>query len=121
MTLCPILDFANHTAISPFVFPKATHGELWDTGPSPKRKFGDDFTLLAPTDGFTAAGTQLYLRYGLHTNATLFTEYGFVNRGPREDVSDEAILDSLVEDMFQRRGELGEWMKTVLTDEGYWG
>lgn len=59
------------------------------------------------------------LRYGPHSNITLFTEYGFVEKyspnGDQVDVSD--ILESL----FHGKGFLGEWMKTTLEATNYWG
>ncbi|KDR81593.1 hypothetical protein GALMADRAFT_239640 [Galerina marginata CBS 339.88] len=126
MTLCPILDFANHTTTPPYTLPQATHAELWDTGPSTKRKFGDDFVLLSPSTASSSRGGELFLRYGAHSNATLFAEYGFVNLPSPEWTHDEASggeveLGHLVEDLFRGRAEVGSWMKEVLVEEGYWG
>ncbi|KJA18621.1 hypothetical protein HYPSUDRAFT_169164 [Hypholoma sublateritium FD-334 SS-4] len=101
MTLCPILDFANHTANSPHTMPKPTNGEIWDTGPLGK-KTGEQFILLAPSTAPTAVGDEIYLRY----------EVTF---------SEELELQGPIESLFKGRGEIGQWMKECLIAEGYWG
>ncbi|KAJ3517147.1 hypothetical protein NLJ89_g683 [Agrocybe chaxingu] len=124
MTLCPILDFANHQTTIPTVLPEATQAELWNTGPLPKRNFGDNFTLLSPPVS-VAAGQELFLKYGSHANSTLFVEYGFVNvanwEASEEETGGEVEVDTHVEELFNQRGEIGSWMKDILTEEGYWG
>lgn len=122
--MCPILDFANHTASALSMLPLSSHAEIWDM--SPRRKIGDDFTLLSPADVITQPGHELYLKYGAHANKTLFVEYGFVNHISTEglaqgDVQGEIDVQEMVEPLFGKRGELGRWMKEQLTDEGYWG
>ena len=125
MTLCPILDFANHTTKEPFTWPRTTQAELWDCGPSSKRKFGDNFVLLSPSTTVVSASDELYLRYGAHANSTLFAEYGFTNSLDLENHSDgfegQIELDDVIEALFNGRGAVGLWMKEVLSDEGYWG
>ena len=123
MTLCPILDFANHTANDPHTMPKATNGEIWGTGPLGK-KAGEQFILLAPSTAPTAVGDELYLRYGMHSNATLFSEYGFVMTSggqSEEEICEELELQGPIESLFKDRGEVGQWMKECLIAEGYWG
>lgn len=125
MTLCPILDFANHTTKPPYTTPEPTRAELWDTGPSSSKKFGDKFVLLSPSN-VTGPTEELYLRYGLHSSATLFSEYGFVSHLDFAEQSDETLggqldLGGVIEDLFARRGVVGSWMKDVLVEEGYWG
>ena len=122
MTLCPILDFANHTPTPPFMMPQATRAEIWDTGPSKRRKYGEDFVLLSPSTTSTPANEEMFLRYGAHSNATLFAEYGFVNHfdGEQKDGL-ELEVDKEVEALFSSRGAVGSWMREVLLDEGYWG
>ncbi|PPQ81158.1 hypothetical protein CVT24_007942 [Panaeolus cyanescens] len=110
-------NFANHALEVPTVYPQPTRGEIWNTGPSTKRKYGEDFTLLAPSTQATKPQDELYLKYGSHSNSTLFTEYGFVLA--RTDSEIEVV--DLVEDLFEKRGAVGTWMKEVLTGEGYWG
>lgn len=120
LTLCPILDFANHTYGETF-----THqGETFDTRPSAQRKFGENFVLLSPSTSTVVAGDQLFLRYGMHANSTLFTEYGFVNivewHNLPQSFQAEVEIDSYMEALFERRGELGSFMKNILLEEGYW-
>ena len=117
MMLCPILDFANHTANPPHTFPQSSPGDIWDMAPSMKHKFGQDFTLLSPSASITSPDAELFLKYGSHSNSTLFTEYGFV-----EPTSEgEIMLDCAVEVLFKQRGDVGLWMKDILVAERYWG
>jgi len=119
MTLCPILDFANHSSRPPYAIPKPVQAELWDTASSPKRNFGENFGLLSPSMTTTASNTELFLKYGAHSNPTLFTEYGFVtDKGP---AGGEVELDEVIATLFNTRGSLGSWMKEILLVEGYWG
>jgi len=117
MTLCPILDFANHTTNPPYTLPQASPADIWNIAPPGKHKFGHDFTLLSPSVLVTSPDAELSLKYGSHPNSTLFTEYGFVeptNEG-------EIMLDSAVEALFKLRGHVGLWMKDILVAERYWG
>ncbi|KAF8761564.1 Oxidoreductase family, C-terminal alpha/beta domain [Rhizoctonia solani] len=64
VTMCPILDFANHTSIDSL---SITQDEF---------ALGDGMAFSTP--GPIKNGDQVYLRYGGHSNAFLFSEYGFV-------------------------------------------
>ncbi|KAF8163286.1 hypothetical protein B0H34DRAFT_694841 [Crassisporium funariophilum] len=121
MTLCPILDFANHTANPPYTFPQPSPGEIWNSGPSIKKKLGDPFILLSPSTSSISIDQELFLRYGTHSNSTLFAEYGFVNMSPSDGTEGEVEMDALVEALFDQKGATGLWMKEVLVQEGYWG
>ncbi|KAF8959069.1 hypothetical protein BDZ97DRAFT_1839701 [Flammula alnicola] len=126
MTLCPILDFANHTISPPYTMPKPTQSEIWDTGPLGRRKFGDNFVLLSPSTATTSPHEEIFLRYGPHSNSTLFAEYGFVMAPSPNDASDETSggeieLQGVIETLFLKRGSVGSWMKEILVVEGYWG
>ena len=124
LTLCPILDFANHTYVEKVAYPGTTWAERFDTGPSATRKFGENFVLLSPSTSTVVAGEQLFLRYGMHPNSTLFAEYGFVNEvdwhNLPESFPSEVEIDSYMETLFEKRCELGSFMKEVLLEEGYW-
>ncbi|KAF8902104.1 hypothetical protein CPB84DRAFT_1707912 [Gymnopilus junonius] len=123
MTLCPILDLANHTPTPPYTMPQATRAELWGIGPSSRRKYGEDFVLLSPSTSSTRCNEEMFLRYGAHSNATLFAEYGFVNQPNSEQDHNDYELDlgKVIEDLFSERGDIGYWMREVLIEEGYWG
>lgn len=125
MTLCPILDFANHTYTDSSAYPRPTQAETWDLWPSSKFKFGENFVLLSPSGVTLLSGEEIFLRYGMHSNSTLFTEYGFVNMVDwsdlPEDFSAEVDMDNYVVPLFEQKGEVGLWMKNLLEEEGYWG
>ncbi len=122
MTLCPVLDFANHTYTSSSAYPQA---ERWDSRPSSRCKSGENFVLLSPSTVTILSGEEIFLRYGMHSNSTLFTEYGFVNvvdwSNLPEGFSAEVDMDNHVEPLFEQKGEVGQWMKNILQEEGYWG
>lgn len=124
ITLCPILDFANHTLSHPTcVVPPPS------TSPSGPRSLRRDLSLLSPADTCIDEDSELFLKYGAHCNRVLFVEYGFVL--PILNASDELIpesqhvlevnVDDIVEGLFKREGEAGVWMKEVLELENYWG
>jgi len=106
-----------------FAYPGTSQAEMFDTGPFTTRQFGENFVLLSPSTTIVA-GEQIFLRYGMHANSTLFSEYGFVNvvdwHNLPESFSAEVEIDSFVEPLFERRGELGIFMKNILLEEGYW-
>lgn len=66
------------------------------------------------------------MRYGGHSNQSLFVEYGFVNPVSNEDMKSgtypaEVDVQAIVVDLFQGRGSIGTWMQAILENEGYWG
>lgn len=66
------------------------------------------------------------MRYGGHSNQSLFVEYGFVNTVSNEDMESgeyaaEMDVQPLVVSLFKGRGSVGTWMQTILENEGYWG
>lgn len=123
LALCPVLDFANHTTSNIHILPSCN---LSSNNGMPYRRNGGDFTLLSPPGSQIAPDEELYLKYGSHTNTTLFTEYGFVNEIPQEMASwehfqGEVDVQTLIEPLFERRGKVGQWMREILEAEGYWG
>jgi len=88
-------------------------------------KKAGDFTFLAPRD-VLQEGEEIYLCYGAHANRTLFVEYGFINELREttpvlDEFNGEVDVQDILERLFEDRGTLGMWMKSVLEDNGYWG
>ena len=132
LTLCPILDFANHQETPSHITP-VVETALRDPG---SQASTGDYTFKSCADATVEAGQQLYLRYGGHSNRTLFVEYGFVNRfGPeaitRGEFHGEVDVQDLVEECIQTlrptnggRREASayrQWLMDTLEEEGYWG
>ncbi|KAF8628383.1 hypothetical protein AX15_003909 [Amanita polypyramis BW_CC] len=85
-----------------------------------------DISLVSPVEHDIGENEEMYLVYGGHSNKTLFVEYGFTVRLSVEGLVNgecfgELEVQSLVEDLFRKRGKTGEWMKEILMREGYWG
>ena len=121
LTMCPILDFANHTNSSKHM--SLVHTEAHHAPVPGKRNRSLSFISLR--DGLEE-GEEIFLYYGAHSNTTLFIEYAFVNKLPdepasAEDFNGEVDIADKVEVLFQRRGTVGMRMKTILEDKGYWG
>ncbi|KAF8507343.1 SET domain-containing protein [Hysterangium stoloniferum] len=102
LTLCPVLDLANHTSA-------AAHATK--TTPIP--------TFFSPPTLTLKGGDEVYLRYGSHSNTTLFTEYGFVEQTC--EFGGQADIQDILEIMIQKEGSLGEWIKATLESNNYWG
>ncbi|KAF8582667.1 SET domain-containing protein [Ramaria rubella] len=102
LTLCPLLDLANHASLSRYAS---------SANPIP--------TFFSPLNHTLLEGDEVYLRYGSHSNTTLFTEYGFVEKDSSN--GKQADIQDILESLFQRKGELGGWMKSVLEATKYWG
>ncbi|KAJ7046763.1 hypothetical protein C8F04DRAFT_1061658 [Mycena alexandri] len=116
LTLCPILDFGNHTVAGPCMTPRLSDAERSNTAPIPR--LGDPLTLLSP-DTPTKPGEELYLTYGAHPNRTLFVEYGFVVPCTSDDSRAEVEVQDLVEPLFDT--DDGAVKRKMLQDCGYWG
>ncbi|KAF9653109.1 SET domain-containing protein [Thelephora ganbajun] len=122
VTLCPILDFANHNWHRSHIQP-VSDSEIWNT----RSKVKDAFQFLT-TEHITEVEVdgEVYLRYGAHSNQSLFVEYGFVNVVSNEDMESgtypaEVDVQPIVVGLFNGRGNIGTWMQTILENEGYWG
>ncbi|KAG1731897.1 hypothetical protein EDB19DRAFT_1896846 [Suillus lakei] len=110
LTLCPILDFANHAPNGLHMTPVPSEADIWDTAP-----------IKSIGKGFRRA-KEIFLTYGVHPNRTLFVEYGFVNKSSDDaeitdgEVDVQDVVESLILDH-----KSGVFVKSVLEDEGYWG
>ncbi|KAH8099495.1 SET domain-containing protein [Cristinia sonorae] len=119
MTLCPILDFANHTPSHSDIIPqlRASHSHA----------LGGDYVFKSNSARTLRKNSEVFLRYGGHANRTLFIEYGFVNLWEegsveRGEVSGEVDVQDLVEALFENGpGFIAKVVKQILEDEGYWG
>ncbi|WFD07722.1 hypothetical protein MVES1_003092 [Malassezia vespertilionis] len=113
-TMAPLLDMANHTPIA------ARECKV-------RYNARDGLELYAPSDG-VAAGAEVCITYGAHANALLLAEYGFVLPfGVHSDGAwkgnqyAEILVDSQVDALLDAQGEMGEWKRALLREEGYWG
>lgn len=116
LTLCPIVDFANHTI----------EEEL-----SSQVIRNDDSSLdLTSPDTVLKQGQEIFLRYNSHSNAVLLAEYGFaiprlrkpskVSEGDDDAIDGGEInVDDVIETLFEQKG--GQWRKEMLESRGYWG
>ncbi|KAL5529173.1 hypothetical protein ACEPAG_5147 [Sanghuangporus baumii] len=97
LTLCPLIDFANHTSSSSL--PRAK----WRDAPKSVRDHrvvggplkAYDYCFLPP-DQTMNEGEELFLKYGEHSNRTLFAEYGFVDDSASQEVDVSDLVDELV-------------------------
>lgn len=124
LTLCPILDFANHTPSSTLIVPVFPPLSTV-SAPGSKARRGD-YTFLSPSEPQILKNDEILLKYGSHPNRTLFVEYGFINLWEDGECTAggfpaEVDLQDLIEALFEQRGATGAWMKEVLQQEGYWG
>ena len=100
MALCPGMDMFNHTD---------------DIG-CETRYDRTGYSVIADRD--YAAGEEILLSYGAHTNDVLWAEYGFVLDGNEDDAIriDKLVLDSLdnkQKDLLADYGYLGEyWLRS---------
>lgn len=117
ITLCPILDFANHSP--------RPHSDI--VAVLPQHTLGGAYGFKSSSEHTLHADHEIFLRYGGHANRTLFTEYGFVNLwedGAVEQggVEGEVDVQDFVEDMIEKAGgHIAAAAREVLEDEGYWG
>ncbi|KAG8743162.1 hypothetical protein FRC12_015113 [Ceratobasidium sp. 428] len=106
ITMCPLLDFANHT-------------------PLQSMSITQDGFALCDGMAFSSSthlqpGEEVYLRYGGHSNALLFAEYGFVFPTNTGDARAEISIDSDVEELLKSCGDY-EAKAQLLKDRNYWG
>lgn len=122
VTLCPILDFANHewhhSHIQPISGPDTRNAR-------PKAAGAFQFFATEHIIG-VEIGEEVCLRYGGHSNQGLFVEYGFVNSVSDEEMESgtypaEVDVQIIVTALFEERGAIGLWMRAILENEGYWG
>ncbi|KAG8920868.1 hypothetical protein FRC00_009417 [Tulasnella sp. 408] len=113
LTLCPIIDLANHalSKIRSFTVRRDTSNS--------------SLHLEAPMFSMQK-GEEVFFHYSAHSNSTLLSEYGFViPRNPRPSEDDEpqeggeVNIDDVMASLFE--GENRQWKKELLENAGYWG
>ncbi|KAJ3752470.1 SET domain-containing protein [Lentinula raphanica] len=117
ITLCPILDFANHSSHLPCM------ESPFSGKPNLRPDLYRDFPLISPSQTSVDTDTELYLKYGAHCNRVLFVEYGFVlpiDSIPETHRALEVNVDDIVDALLVDKGETGSWLKEILTLENYW-
>ncbi|THH05238.1 hypothetical protein EW145_g4942 [Phellinidium pouzarii] len=117
LTMCPIIDLANHTVSTflPQLIPQATTDNVWAT-PEDCLLKPCDFTFLTPAQAVDN-GNELYLKYGGHCNRTLFVEYGFVDEHSDHAGGEVDVSDLVCELILQKTA--GKEIKGLLDTEGY--
>lgn len=102
VTLCPLTDLANHSSLEQQTTTKT---------PIP--------TFYSPATSALQKDAEIYLKYGSHSNVTLFTEYGFVEKGSPN--GGQVDVEDIIEARFQALGDLGNWMRSLLEGTNFWG
>ncbi|KAK0228519.1 hypothetical protein IW262DRAFT_1490536 [Armillaria fumosa] len=120
-TMCPVLDFANHSAHLPHMSPRPSNADKLNV--PPRQRFGEDMIFISPADKHLDVNEEIFLKYGAHSNRTLFVEYGFVL-----PISSEALICGEVDgevDVFDFMESLltnkGNHLQELLDRENYWG
>ncbi|KAK0483605.1 hypothetical protein IW261DRAFT_967429 [Armillaria novae-zelandiae] len=120
-TMCPVLDFANHSAHLPHMSPRPSNADKLNV--PPRQRFGEDMVFISPVDKHLDVDEEIFLKYGAHSNRTLFVEYGFVL-----PISSEALICGEVDgevDVFDFMESLltnkGNHLQELLNRENYWG
>ncbi|KAG8217501.1 SET domain-containing protein [Butyriboletus roseoflavus] len=120
LTMCPILDFANHTPGQACMTPVPSNSEMWNA--APVNSIGDGLKFISPDNVKIEENDEILLTYGLRSNKTLFVEYGFVNLFKNEtSPSGEVDVQDLVEKYVLIDVQLHDAVKAALVAEGYWG
>jgi hypothetical protein len=124
--MCPILDFANHTSIDSLSITQDEFA-LGDGERSVDcyslSYISDNVGMAFSTSSSIKKGDQIYLRYGSHSNAFLFSEYGFVLPLGLEGahITDgEVVIDPDVEELLLGTKDY-KLKEDLLKDRSYWG
>lgn len=121
LTMCPILDFANHTPGQAHMTPVPSNSDIRNAAPTDS--IGDGLKFISPDNVKIEENDEILLTYGLHSNKTLFVEYGFVNLFSKNGSSPRGEVD--VQDLAEKYVfidvRLRESARVALVSEGYWG
>ncbi|KAL4067610.1 hypothetical protein V8B97DRAFT_1949899 [Scleroderma yunnanense] len=120
LTMCPVLDFANHSPDKSNMHPSPNNADIWNFAPIPS--IGEGLRFFSKDDVTIEENNEILLKYGCHSNKTLFVEYGFVNEihDAAVGIDGEVDVRDVVEKCFTdpHRSHV---VKDVLEKEGYWG
>lgn len=129
LTLCPVLDFANHRPNDTHIVP-VLPSSLFPPSPGSfskgRRNLGGDYMFISSSETPVNKDDELFLRYGSHSNRMLFVEYGFVNTWSKGacasgEFNGDVDLQDVVEEVLISKGAVGRLLREVLEEEGYWG
>ncbi|PBK78128.1 SET domain-containing protein [Armillaria solidipes] len=120
-TMCPVFDFANHSAHLPHMSPRPSNADKLDV--PPHQRFGEDMVFISPADKHLDVNEEIFLKYGAHSNQTLFVEYGFVLPISSEslvcgEVDGEVDVFDFVDSLLTNKGN---HLQELLDRENYWG
>lgn len=120
------MDLANHSSHRAHLQPRRLPSQAVARDGVSLFRRNDDFVVVASADATIEMDCELFLTYGVHSNRTLFVEYGFVNDISREailqgDIHAEVEVQDLLERLFDDKQGVGRQMKVVLEEVGYWG
>ncbi|KLO18588.1 SET domain-containing protein [Schizopora paradoxa] len=124
LTLCPLIDFANHTTSQdtrPGAFPQircTNEARLGGSNNFLAPGATHDMAFVSHPDRELIEGEEVFLRYGGHCNRALFVEYGFVDEHGEPSIS-EVNVEDLMDALFRDAGEVGDACRDVLQREGY--
>ena len=100
LTLCPIIEFANHTESQkvPRLEVEVQSEDFFDRE-GIAIETSDDMVFLSPPDRMLEKDEEVYLKYGNHSKSLLFTEYGFVD----DSAEPELDITWLVKELARRK------------------
>lgn len=94
LTMFPIVDFANHSTTLPRVTWKRPSKDARTSRGGNTFK-AHDYAFLPP-ERTLEEGEEVYLKYGDHSNRTMFCEYGFVDESADQEVDVSDLVDDLI-------------------------
>jgi hypothetical protein len=116
--MVPFVDLINHSSDLDRICAFVTRYKANAMHDSSGRPVAPEKAVLISPSVVVKQGEELFFQYGMHSNAFLISEYGFVL--PRSGASDhgEMVLDDVLEPILvQRHPDLQE----LLERWGYWG
>jgi hypothetical protein len=123
ITLCPVMDFANHSPSHPRMTLLPAMSKL-PRSVAPTTRNNGDMTFVCHAENLEY-DQEIFITYGQHPQRKLFVEYGFVNDETNvfsESAAEgEVDLQDLIELLFLEAGENRLYLENLLSTNGYWG